>query len=182
MSKITMITASPRKNGNSNQMAEWFTEAAKQQGAEVATFDATLLKLDGCHSCNGCFKNNHACAFEHGFDTIAESVMESDTIVFTLPVYFFSMPGQAKNILDHFYSFLVGGKNLGKKTLIAMGTSGQPVATNVFEGVTVIMKKTAAMLGWDYEELTYGEMNMPGAILETDAAEKVKALVEKVVK
>ncbi|MCQ2239805.1 MAG: flavodoxin family protein [Bacteroidaceae bacterium] len=179
MSKITLITASARKNGNSNQMANWFTEEAKTLGAEVTAFDAVKLNLDGCHFCNACFKNNHVCAFEYGFDPIAEAVMDSEILVFAMPVYFFSMPGQMKNILDHFYSFLVGGKSMGKKTIVAMGTSGQPVDSNVWEGVTAILSKTAGMMGWDYEELTYGVMNNPGAILDTDAEEKVKALAQK---
>lgn len=54
MSKITIITASPRKDGNSLQMAKWFTEEAERLGAEVTTFDAIKLNLDGCHACNAC--------------------------------------------------------------------------------------------------------------------------------
>lgn len=179
MSKITIITSSPRQDSNSTQMAKWFAEAAEQLGAEVKTFDAIQLHLDGCHACNACYRGGHACAFETGFDPIAESVLASDVVVFAVPVYFFAMPGQAKNILDHFYSFLVGGKDLGKKTLLAFGTSGQPVDTNVFEGVSVILKKTAAMVGWNYDELAYGNMNVPGAIKDTDAEQKVKALAQQ---
>lgn len=182
MSKITIITASPRKEGNSLKMAKWFTEEAERLGAEVTTFDAIKLNLDGCHACNACYKTGHACAFEHGFDPIAESVLASETIVFVVPVYYFAMPGQAKNILDHFYSFMVGGKDTGKKTILALGTSGQPVESNVFEGVRVILKKSAEFVGWDYEELSYGNMNVPGAILETDAEQKVKALAQKYAK
>ncbi len=182
MSKITIITASPRKDSNSNQMAQWFKEEAENLGAEVVTFDAIKMSLDGCHACNTCFNNGHACSFEHGFDPIAEAVLASDTIVFTLPVYFFSMPGQSKNILDHFYSFLVGGKLGGKKTIIALGTSGQPVEANVFEGVDVILKKSTGLLGWDYESISYGNMNEPGAIKNTDAEQKVKSLAQKYVK
>lgn len=89
------------------------------------------------------------------------------------------MPGQAKNVLDHFYSFLVSGKELGKKTILALGTSGQPVESNVFEGVSVILRKSAGFVGWDYEELSYGSMNEPGAIRNTDAEQKVKALAQK---
>lgn len=182
MRKITIITASPRKDGNSNQMAKWFQEEAGRLGAEIVTFDAIKLNLDGCHACNACFKNGHACAFEHGFDPIADAVLASDTIVFTLPVYYFAMPGQAKNILDHFYSFLVSGKNPGKKTILALGTYGSPEGSNVWEGVTVTLSKSAGFVGWDYEELSYGNMNVPGAILETDAEEKVKALAQKYAK
>ena len=182
MSKISIITASPRKDGNSLQMAKWFTEEAERLGAEVTTFDAIKLNLDGCHACNACYKTGHACAFVHDFDPIAESVLASDTIVFAVPVYYFAMPGQAKNILDHFYSFLVSGKSLAKKNMLAIGTSGSPVDSDVWEGVRVILKKTAGMCGMNYEELSYGGMNVPGTINDTDAEEKVKALAQKYVK
>ena len=182
MSKITIITASPRQEGNTLQMAKWFAEEAESLGAEVTTFDAIKLKLDGCHACNGCYATGHACAFEHGFDPIAESVLASDTIVFAVPVYYFSMPGQAKNVLDHFYSFLVSGKDVSKKNMIAIGTSGSPVESNVWEGVRVILQKASGMCGWNYEELTYGGMNVPGAIKDTDAEVKVKALAQKCAK
>lgn len=182
MSKITIITASPRKDGNSLQMAQWFAGEAERLGAEVTTFDAIKLNLDGCHACNACYGAGHACAFEHGFDPIAESVLASDTIVFAVPVYYFSMPGQAKNILDHFYSFLVSGKDLSKKNILAIGTSGSPVDSDVWEGVRVILQKTAGMCGCSFEELSYGGMNVPGAIKDTDAEQKVKALAQKYVK
>lgn len=179
MSKITVITASPRKDGNSNYMAKWFAEEAERLGADVKIFDAVKLQLDGCHACNTCYKTGHACTFEHGFDPIAESVLASDTIVFVVPVYYFAMPGQVKNVLDHFYSFIVSGKELGKKTILALGTSGQGVETDVFEGVRVILKKTAEYNSWAYEELSYGNMNEPGAITRTDAEQKVKVLAQR---
>lgn len=163
-------------------MAKWFTEEAERIGAEVTPFDAIKLNLDGCHACNACYKTSHACAFEHGFVPIAESVLASDTIAFAVPVYYFAMPGQAKNILDHFCSFLVGGIELGKKTILAMGTSGQSVESNVWEDVRVILKKSTEFVNWDYKELSYGNMNVPGAINDTDAEQKVKALAQKYVK
>ena len=42
MKKVTLITASPRKKGNTNKMAEWFKEEAEKHGATVTTFDAIL--------------------------------------------------------------------------------------------------------------------------------------------
>ena len=56
---------------------------------------------------------------------------------------------------------------------------GQPVATNVSEGVTVAMKKSAEFVGWTYEELCYGEMNDPDAILNTDAKEQIAKIAER---
>ena len=77
---------------------------------------------------------------------------------------------------------MVGGKDTGKKTILALGTSGQPVESNVFESVRVILKKSAEFVGWDYEELSYGNMNVSGAINETDAEQRVKALAQKYAK
>ena len=41
--KIVVITGSPRKNGNSNAMADSFISAAKEKGNTVTKFDATKM-------------------------------------------------------------------------------------------------------------------------------------------
>lgn len=182
MSKITIITGSPRHKGNTNIMAEAFIEAAENAGATVTRFDACKINMVGCRACNACYKNGHACTFEHGFDPIAESILESDTIVFTMPVYWFTVPGQIKSIIDHLYALMVGGKSLKGKHMLVLGTMGQPTESNIFEGVTIGMKRSADFVGMTYEELYYGGMNEPGAIRNTDALEKIKALAEKYAK
>lgn len=179
MKKITVITGSPRRKGNSNALAEAFIESAEKAGNKVTRFDACKLNIIGCRACNGCYSNGHACVFEHDFDAVAESVLAADVVVFTLPVYWFSVPGQIKSIIDHFYAFMVGGKETKGKHCIVLGTSGQPVSAGIFEGVTDTMKKSADFLGWTYEEHFFGKMNEIGAIVKTDALEQVKALAEK---
>lgn len=181
MKRVTVITGSPRKHGNSNALADAFIKAAEENGAEVSRFDACEMNIIGCRACNGCYKNGHACAFEHSFDAVAESILASDTVVFTMPVYWFSIPGQIKSIIDHFYAFMIGGKSdmLKGKHCIVLTTSGQPVSSGVEEGITDGMKKSANFLGWTYEEHTFGEMNVPGAIANTDAIVQVQALAKK---
>ena len=55
--KIVVITGSPRKNGNSFAMTAAFIKAAEEKGHSVTRFDAAMMKIGGCHACNGCFKN-----------------------------------------------------------------------------------------------------------------------------
>lgn len=43
--KITVITGSPRKKGNSFAMTEAFVKAAEQCGHTIRRFDAAFLKL-----------------------------------------------------------------------------------------------------------------------------------------
>ena len=45
MSKITIITASPRQDSNSTQMAKWFAEEAQQHGAEVGAEAKVEVKV-----------------------------------------------------------------------------------------------------------------------------------------
>lgn len=176
MKKITVITGSPRRKGNSTALAETFIESAKKTGAEVLQFDACKLNITGCRACNGCYKNGHACVFEHDFDAVAEAILASDTVVFTMPVYWFSIPGQIKSLIDHFYAFMVGGKDIKGKHCIVLATSGQSVESGVYEGITAAMKKSADFIGWTYEEHFFGNMNEPGAIAQTDAIKEVQTL------
>lgn len=53
--KITVITGSPRKKGNSFAMTEAFVKAAKEHGRTIRRFDAAFLKIGGCHACMTCY-------------------------------------------------------------------------------------------------------------------------------
>lgn len=61
--KITVITGSPRKNGNTLAMVDAFIKAAESKGHEVARFDTAMMKIGGCHTCMTCFKTGKACSF-----------------------------------------------------------------------------------------------------------------------
>lgn len=58
--KITVITGSPRKNGNTFAMVDAFIKAAESKGHEVARFDAALMNIGGCRDCCTCFKNRES--------------------------------------------------------------------------------------------------------------------------
>lgn len=182
MKKITVITGSPRKSGNSNVLAETFIQNAEKAGAEVSRFDACKMNIIGCRACNGCYKNGHACAFEHSFDAVAESILASDIIVFTMPVYWFGVPGQIKSIIDHFYAFMIGGKELKGKHCVVIATCGDLVEHGVCKGITDTMKGSAEYLGWTYEEHFFGNMNNPGEISKTDAVQQIQEVADRLVK
>ncbi len=182
MRKMTVIMGSPRKNGNSNALAEAFIQEAEKAGSEVMRFDACKINMIGCRACGGCYKTGHACAFEHNFDAIADAILSSDVIVFTMPVYWFTVPGQIKSIIDHFYAFMLGGKEVKGKHCVVIATSGQPNESGVSKGITDAMKGSAAFLGWSYEEHFFGGMNVPGAIHDTDAIAQIQSLAQKLAK
>ena len=88
--KIVVITGSPRKNGNSFAMTDAFIKAAQAKGHTVTRFDAAMMKIGGCHACETCYKTGKACSFDDDFNRIAPAILEADTLVFTMPVYWYS--------------------------------------------------------------------------------------------
>lgn len=177
--KIVVITGSPRKNGNSFAMTEAFIHEAEQRGHSVRRFDAAFLKIGGCHACMTCYKTGKACSFDDDFNDIAPAILEADAVVFTMPVYWYSIPAQIKGAIDRLFSLVVGGKEVaGKKWgLIACCEEDD---TNVLDGVRIPMERTAALLQWEMvgEVLIPGVLNV-GDIDHTDGCQQAAALADK---
>ena len=112
--KIVVITGSPRKNGNSFAMTDAFIKTAEAKGHTITRFDAALKKVGGCRACETCFSTGKACTFDDDFNTIAPAILEADVIVFTMPVYWYSIPAQIKGVIDRIFSMVVGGKDIIK--------------------------------------------------------------------
>lgn len=177
--KIVVITGSPRKNGNSFAMTEAFIHEAEQRGHSIRRFDAAFLKIGGCHACMTCYKTGKACSFDDDFNDIAPAILEADAVVFTMPVYWYSIPAQIKGAIDRLFSLVVGGKEIaGKKWgLIACCEEDD---TTVLDGVRIPMERTAALLQWEMvgEVLIPGVLNV-GDIDHTDGCKQAAALADK---
>lgn len=177
--KITVITGSPRKHGNSLAMTEAFCQEAEKCGHIIKRFDAVSMNVSGCHACMTCYKTGKACSFNQDFDAIASSILESDAIVFTTPVYWYSIPAQLKGVIDCLFSLVVGGKDIaGKKWGLISCCEEQDMT--VFDGVCKPLKRSATLMKWDF----VGEVLIPGVLDEgeiskTDGCPQAAALAHK---
>ncbi|HIY48695.1 MAG TPA: flavodoxin family protein [Candidatus Barnesiella excrementavium] len=177
--KIAVITGSPRKRGNSFAMTDAFIQEAEKRGHTIRRFDAAFLKIGGCHACMTCYKTGKACSFDDDFNDIAPAVLEADAVVFTMPVYWYSIPAQIKGAIDRLFSLVVGGKEVaGKKC--ALIACCEEEDTTVLDGVRIPMERTAALLQWEM----VGEVLIPGVLNEgdidhTDGCRQAAALADK---
>ena len=177
--KITVITGSPRKNGNTFAMVDSFIKAAEAKGHEVVRFDAAMMNIGGCHACMTCFKTGKACSFDDDFNVIAPYILEADAIVYAMPVYWYSIPAQIKGVIDKVFSFCVAEKPISGKKMGLICCCEEHDAS-VMEGVRVPMERTAALLKWDI----VGEVLIPGVFHEgdingTDGCKQAAELAEK---
>ena len=176
--KIVVITGSPRKNGNSFAMTDAFIRAAEAKGHTVTRFDAAMKKVDGCRACETCFSTGKACTFDDDFNAIAPAILEADAIVFTMPVYWYSIPAQIKGVIDRIFSLVVGGKDIAGKEC-ALITCCEEEDMSVMDGVRIPMERMCALNKWKMvgEVLIPGVLN-PGEIDKTDGCEKAAALAD----
>ena len=178
--KIVVITGSPRKNGNSFAMTKAFIEAAEAKGHIVTRFDAAARKIDGCHACETCFSTGKACSFDDDFNIIAPDILEADAIVFTTPVYWYSIPAQIKGVIDRIFSLVIGGKDIAGKEC-GLITCCEEEDMSVMDGVRVPIERMAALNKWKMvgEVLIPGVLN-PGDIEKTDGCKKAAALADAI--
>lgn len=177
--KMVVITGSPRKNGNSFAMTDAFIKAVESKGHTVTRFDAAMQNVGGCHACETCFQSGKACSFQDDFNTLAPAILEADAVIFTMPVYWYSIPAQIKGVIDKLFSFCVAGKDVAGKEC-ALITCCEEDDMSVLDGVRIPIERTAALLKWKMagEVLVPGVLNA-GDIEKTDGCKQAAALAEK---
>ena len=178
--KILVLTGSARKEGNSNRMARAFAAAAEARGHEVKLINTAKLKLNFCHACETCYKTGKPCSFDDDFNTIADDILAADALVFSTPVYWYSVPSQLKAVVDKMFSFVIGGRDgfFGKEC--ALITCCEEEDPAILDGVRIPFERTADLNKWT----VVGEVLVPGVLAigdidKTDGIARAAALAEK---
>ena len=100
MSKhILIINASPRKGGNSETLAASFAKGAEEAGHKVETIYLREKNYGFCKGCLACLTAGH-CVIGDDAVEIAAKMHDADVLVFATPVYYYSVNGQLKTMLD----------------------------------------------------------------------------------
>jgi len=97
--KVLAISASPRKGGNSDILCEQFLRGAKDSGHSVEKIYLHREKLGYCMGCYAC-RETKKCVQKDKGNEILQKMVESDILVFATPVYFYSVNGQLKTLID----------------------------------------------------------------------------------
>lgn len=177
--KVLVITGSPRKGGNSFAMTDAFIRKAEENGHSVKRYDAAFMNLGGCHGCETCYSTGKPCSFDDDFNKMAQDILDCDTIVFTTPVYWYSIPAQIKCIIDKMFSFVVGGKDFAGKECMLI-TCCEEDDISVMDGVRIPIERTAALNKWTMAGvvLVPSVLNK-GDIDKTDGIAQAIALADK---
>ena len=158
--KILVITGSPRKNGNSNTLADNFIKGAQEAGHTVVRFDSAFKNVHPCIACNKCGMNGQ-CVFRDDFEFVKANIIDSDAVVFATPMYYFGVSAQIKAVIDRFCA-INGQISKPKKAALLMtyADTSEKEAQPIINHYEVLLN----YLGWT----DIGKIIAPGVWVEGD--------------
>jgi len=168
---ILILSGSPKKNGNTAALVEWFTEGARSKSAKVELVHAAFLKykFPGCTSCRLCQKQEaYGCVIEDDANLVLRKMTAADVIVMATPLYFFSASAQLKVLIDRMFSLYkwdnaAGTMNtvLEGKTLVLLASAYEDVGLDALEKPFAL---TADYTGMKFESLLVPNAGESGEI------------------
>jgi multimeric flavodoxin WrbA len=98
--KILVLSASPRRGGNSDLLCDQFMRGAKEAGHQAEKIFLRDKKINYCTGCGNCQENGGKCVQKDDMTEILDKMIAADIIVMATPVYFYTMNGQMKTLID----------------------------------------------------------------------------------
>jgi multimeric flavodoxin WrbA len=98
--KVLVLSASPRKGGNSDLLCDQFLLGAEETGNQVEKIFVSDRTIAYCTGCGVCFDRKNGCSQKDDMNEILEKMIAADVIVMATPVYFYTMNGQMKTLID----------------------------------------------------------------------------------
>ena len=145
---VLVVTGSPRKNGNSNTLAEQFIRGARDAGHTVSRFDAGLSTVRGCTACNHCHMNGPCILDDDDFGSVRERIVAADAILFASPVYYYNISTQIKAVMDRFYA--INGRIHVHKRAAFLLTLANSDMERVQPIIDFFRRGFFDYLGWEY--------------------------------
>lgn len=188
--KILIFSGSPKKDGNTVSLVNWFSEGAVSVGAEVEIIHAAFLKTKsgGCTSCRKCQQiKEYKCVIDDDISAALAKVPKADVIVMATPLYFFSASAQLKMVFDRMFS-LYKWDNQAKtmetclkgKTFVLIASAFEDVGLDSLEKPFALTAEYSKM---EFESLLVSNAGVSGEIKNKPGIrQKAVALGSKVAK
>lgn len=97
--KVLGISASPRRDGNSDLLLREALSGARETGATAEYLRLCDYRIEGCSECYNCSSTGD-CPTRDDYPSILDKMLEADRLIFATPVFFMTVPAQAKLLID----------------------------------------------------------------------------------
>lgn len=100
--KILVFNGSPKKEkSDTMHLTKAFIEGMNEvQDNEILTINSIEENVKPCTGCFTCKKNGGNCIYDDDMTNILEKILNTDIIIWSFPLYAYSMPSTLKAIID----------------------------------------------------------------------------------
>ena len=185
--KIVAIYGSPRIGGNTAVLMDYFLKGIMENtiyNEGAVTIDSLLIKnknISPCRECCNCSKTGE-CIISDDMQEIYKLLIAADFIAVASPVFFTTVSGYLKAVIDRCQRFWVLKYEHNKKIIkknrggIFMSTSGSG-SKDIFKCSIKVIRSFFDVLFVDYlKDFTFNSMEKKGDILNNEKA--ISALFE----
>lgn len=124
MKKVLIIKTSLHVNSNSDLLADYFADGATKAGNNVEVISLKKKDIKYCMGCFACQKLGK-CVIKDDANEIADKICESDVIVWVTPIYYYSVSGQMKTLIDRCNSLYSRAYKFKDVYLLATATENE---------------------------------------------------------
>lgn len=132
--KLLIISASPRKGGNSDLLCDQFILGAKETGNQVEKVFLGDKKIRHCVGCGTCQSNGGRCIQQDDMAEILDKMIHADVLVMATPVYFYNMNGQMKTLIDRTYARYTEIRNKEMYFIMTAAVGNKALLERTIEG------------------------------------------------
>jgi len=98
--KVVVLSGSPRKGGNSDMLCDQFLEGVQKAGHQAEKIFIREMNINYCTGCGTCFNRTKPCPQKDDMAGVLDKMISADVIVMATPIYFYTMNGQMKTLID----------------------------------------------------------------------------------
>jgi multimeric flavodoxin WrbA len=171
---ILILSGSPKTDGNTAALVDWFTEGALSKNAHVELVNTAFLKLKtaGCTSCRACQKlKKYECVIDDEAKPVLAKMAEVDVIVMCTPLYFFAASAQLKSVFDRMFSLYKWDNQAGTMETPLKGKAFVLIAS-AFEDVGLGALEKPFALTAQYTGMKFESFLVPNAGVSGDIKNK----------
>jgi multimeric flavodoxin WrbA len=150
--KILGIMGSPRRGSNTDILLDVALHEAQKEGFKVSKISLRNKKIAPCNGCMKCTRTGR-CVLKDDMQEVYEEMIQSDGIIWATPVYFWSMSGQAKIVMDRTFALSFPKLQLANKVgglILVAATRGCTNAANIFHTYFSFNHMFFAEFAWGY--------------------------------
>lgn len=172
--KTLVISASPRRDGNSHLLASSAAAGASAAGNQVEHLfldDYVDRSLANCRQCRRA--TDGQCSLDDRYhELLLRKILPADGVIYAMPLYFYGMPGRLKTVFDRLFCYT--SNSAPQQDEVITGIMGKKVGVLIsceesYQGATIgVVAQFQELTRYLNQELTgvvIGNANSRGEIV-----------------